>query len=55
MVRLSKDDLLAAWKATDRSRIDEQPGAQGWRGIRLLRTRTVIFMPDVVSQIMKKC
>ena len=35
MVRLSKDDLLAAWKALDRSQIDEQPGAQGWRGIRL--------------------
>lgn len=31
MVRLSKDDLLAAWKALDRSQIDEQPGAQGWR------------------------
>lgn len=35
MVRLSKDDLLAAWKALDRSQIDELPGAQGWRGIRL--------------------
>lgn len=55
MVRLSKDDLLAARKALDRSQIDELHGAQGWRGIRLLRTVAVAFMPGVVSLIMKKC
>lgn len=43
MVRLSKDDLLAAWKALDRSRIDEQPGAQGWRGIRLFTHQNCDF------------
>lgn len=55
MVRLSKDDLLAARKALDRSQIDEQPGAQGWRGIRLFTHQAVAFMPGVVSLIMKKC
>ncbi|WP_099063237.1 MZA anti-phage system associated PD-(D/E)XK motif protein MzaD [Serratia sp. BW106] len=43
MVRLSKDDLLVAWKALDRSQIDEQPGAQGWRGIRLFTHQDCSF------------